>query len=696
MYVEFHHSSLARNRIDEHTYYGMDDVRSVRGVGDSIAKLLKKLSIETVDDLIENVPREYIDYSRVSLVRDIMPGTVTIRARMHAVKGRYSKKGLHVTEALASDESGSVRVMWFNQPYRAQSIKSDEEYYISGEFAKNFKYLVINNPSCELVSDFPLHTARLVPKYRLTKGLSAHQLRRFTKAAFEQSVFSETLPSWLISDLRLMDRKSALLAMHFPEDAAVLQEAKRRVAFDEVFEMVLASELNKREFAKIATVSVPFSQKSVQSFVKSLPYTLTDHQRAAAWSVLQDMTEGHPMNRLIEGDVGSGKTVVGAIAMVNVAAGGLQSALMAPTELLAAQHARSLSRLLPPVLASSVVFLSGSMSMKQKQLAKAAIRNGKAQIVVGTHALFQSDVEFCKLGLVIIDEQHRFGVEQRKKLQSKAAAMPHVLHMTATPIPRSLMLTLYGEMDVSIIAQKPPGRAPITTIISQPESRPGLYLSLVERCKQGEQVFVVCPQIEEEESKLSRSLSVNSLHAQIARWCKGVQVGMLHGKMKSEDKDRMMQDFIDKKYDILVSTTVIEVGVDVPSATVMVIEGADRFGLAQIHQLRGRVGRGNLPGWCYLIQVENGPVNKRLRLLERESDGFKLAEYDLELRGPGAIYGTVQHGALDLRVAKITDTQLIASARNAACDFIDKNENLLHYPGLRKRVERLRTITNLN
>lgn len=672
------------------------DLLSVRGVGEKAVALLKKVGIFSAQDLIENVPREYTDYSHVAKVRNIVPGTVTLRVKLHSVKGRYSKKGLHITEALASDETGSVRVMWFNQPYRAQSLKSDEEYFISGEFATSYKYLVINNPSCELVSDFPLHTARLVPKYRLTKGLTAHQLRKYTKNAFELIQFKELLPEWLIAAHQLMDRRSALLSMHFPDDIDTLTRAKQRIAFDEVFEMVLASELNKREYAQVSAVSVPFNKAAVQQFVQSLPYKLTDHQRAAAWSVLQDMTVGHPMNRLVEGDVGSGKTVVAAIAAVNVAAGGMQTALMAPTELLASQHAQTLSKVLPSELVDSVVFLSGSMTRAQKQHAREAIENGAAKVVVGTHALFQSDVTFKNLGLAIIDEQHRFGVEQRKRLQAKAITMPHVLHMTATPIPRSLMLTLYGEMDVSIIAQKPPGRSEVKTVILEPEQRQKLYVGLEERLKSGEQAFVVCPQIEEEELKTGRSLSVNAIHAQVGKWCKSVRVGLLHGKLKADEKERIMQEFIDKKLEMLVSTTVIEVGVDVPNATVMVIEGADRFGLAQIHQLRGRVGRGDLPGFCYLIQVENGNPNKRLTLLQKESDGFKLAEYDLDMRGPGAIYGTVQHGALDLRVAKITDVELIKKARDSAKEFIDRGENLVHYPQLKERVDLLRTITNLN
>ncbi len=668
------------------------NVTELKGVGDASARVLKKLGIESAIDLVENVPRDYDDYSNVQTIASLKPGTITIKARLHAIKGRYVRRGLHLTEALASDETGSVRVTWFNQPYRAQALKADHEYFLSGEFASNYKYLVLSNPSCELVSDFPLHTARLVPKYKLTKGMSAHQLRKFTKTAFDAVQIQETLPDWMIQAKGLMGRSDALFAMHFPKTAQELETARTRVGFDELFEMALASELNKQEFARESAVSIPFAKQAVKTFVDSLPYKLTNDQRKAAWEIMQDMSAGHPMNRLVEGDVGSGKTVVAALAAVNALAHGMQVALMAPTEILAAQHAETLQKLLP----HTVQYVSGSLKKQAKNTARQAIRVGHAQIVVGTHALIQSDVVFNNLGLVIIDEQHRFGVGQRKALQSKGRSMPHILNLTATPIPRSLMLTLYGEMDASIIAEKPPGRTPIVTKIVQPESRKSLYESLRAAIEEGRQIFVTCPQIEESEAKTVRSLSVVAIHTQLTQWLKGCRVGLLHGKMKSDEKDRIMQDFVAGAYDVLVSTTVIEVGVDVPNATVMVIEGADRFGLAQAHQLRGRVGRGQHAGSCYLVLTENGMPSKRLKLLERETDGFKLAEYDLELRGPGAIYGTMQHGALDLRVAKITDVGLIRSARAAAREFIKKQEDLVHYPQLKTRVSHLRKITNLN
>ncbi len=672
------------------------DIMKLKGVGEASAKLLSKLGLNSVGDLIENIPRRYDDYSHVIPIKQLRPGQVTIKAKIRVTKKRYSKKGLHITEALVTDETGSARVMWFNQPYRANSINPDAEYYLSGEYASNYKYLVITNPVCELVSKFPIHTARLVPQYKLTKGITSNQIRRFTKYAFDKNLPQETLPKWLIDDRKLIDRKTALFTMHFPETLQSLTLARRRLGFDELFEMSLASALNKHDYALEKAEHVPFQEDIVIDFVKSLPFKLTDDQRKAAWQILQDMTNGSPMNRLVEGDVGSGKTVVATIAMVNVATSGMQVALMAPTELLANQHANTIQSILPKALADKVVFLSGSMSKSQKENAYKKIADGEAKIVVGTHALFQKSVAFENLGLAIIDEQHRFGVEQRKKLQGKAKKMPHILNMTATPIPRSLMLTLYGEMDVSVIAQMPKGRKKSVTKVLQPEQRKELYELIKQTIDKGQQAFVVCPQIEESDISTGRSLSVKAIHKQLKSWYKGYSVGLLHGKLKSNEKDAIMQDFVAKKYDVLVSTTVIEVGVDVPNATIMVIEGADRFGLAQLHQLRGRVGRGQITGKCYLVITENGGVSRRLRVIENENDGFKLAEYDLDLRGPGAIYGTIQHGALDLRVAKITDIKLIKEARASAEEFIRKNENLLQYPKLKARVDALRVITNLN
>ncbi|MDO8266069.1 MAG: ATP-dependent DNA helicase RecG, partial [Candidatus Saccharibacteria bacterium] len=532
----------------------MSEIQYLKGVGENSAKLLAKIGLHTPLDLVNNIPRRYDDYSRVLPIQKIKPGNVTIRAKIHAANKRYSKKGLHITEALASDDSGSVRIMWFNQPYRAQSIKANEEYFISGEFAQNYKFIVISNPSIELVSNFPLNTARLVPQYKLTKGLSGNLLRKFTREAFKHVNVNETLPEWLISEKQLIDRRTALFSMHFPETLDSVVKAKKRIGFEEVFEMSLASELNRADFARENALHVVFNESEIVNFVSSLPFKLTNDQKKASWQILQDMTKGAPMNRLLEGDVGSGKTVVATIAALNVATAGFQVAFMAPTEILASQHAKNISKLLPTKYADKMCYLSGGMTKKQKENAYKNIQSGQALIIVGTHALFQEKLQFNNLGLIIIDEQHRFGVQQRKTLQSKANVMPHVLNMTATPIPRSIALTLYGEMDVSILSEKPANRQSIDTKIYQPESRPQLYESISDQLELGRQVFVVCPQIVEDD-KPGRSLSVEHIARQIKGWIKDYNVAVIHGKLKSDEKEQIMQDFLNKKSDILVSTT---------------------------------------------------------------------------------------------------------------------------------------------
>ena len=458
----------------------------------------------------------------------------------------------------------------------------------------------------------------------------------------------------------------------------------------------MAALLNKYEYAHESALAIPFKEKLARDFVAKLPFKLTDAQRKVVWQIYKDMAKTQPMNRLVEGDVGSGKTVVAAMAALMAMEQGFQVALMAPTEILARQHAATLFNLLSSVgYGDKVSLLIGGLSPKQKQTAHSRIASGDIGLIVGTHALIAEKVDMHKLGLIIIDEQHRFGVEQRKKLQAKAGHMPHVLHMTATPIPRSLALTLYGELDISILDEMPPGRQQIKTRIHSPNSRPQLYKEIEEQLEQGRQMFVVCPLITD--SQTSGGLSVEEVYERLSkRDFKHRSVGLLHGRMKSAEKDGVMQKFLSSEYDILVSTTVIEVGVDVPNASVVLIEGAERFGLAQIHQLRGRVGRDAHQSYCYLMLSDSRAPNSRLRALETTNDGFKLAELDLTLRGPGAIYGTFQHGALDLRVASLTDTKLIAAARAAAQTFIDKSEDIKKYPSLNKQVTRLRAVTNLN
>lgn len=673
------------------------DIAEVKGVGPALAKIFAGLGIKTVGDLIDYLPRRYEDFSEIQPISKIKPGMVTIKATIKQAKGRYVRRSMHITEAVASDETGSVRLIWFNQPYRAAALKHDTEYFISGDFQLRRQHLSIQNPSVELASDFPVNTARIVPIYREAKGIKSVQIRKVLKQVVPLiRRLPETLPAWLIKQEKLMGRGEAYEEMHFPSTPQKFLEAKRRLGFEEVFRLSLAALLNKYELLLEEALEIPFDEKLAKDFVSHLPFTLTDAQRKTVWRIYQDMQKSHPMNRLVEGDVGSGKTVVATMAAIMAMKQGFQVAFMAPTELLARQHAETIYSLLEPLgMAEKLTLLVGGLKPAQKKLAHERIKSGEVGLMVGTNALIQEKVDMHRLGLIIIDEQHRFGVEQRKTLQAKAGHMPHVLNMTATPIPRSLALTLYGELDISIIDVKPAGRKPIKTKIVSPNSRPQLYKQIDEELEAGRQMFVVCPLITE-----STALKANSAEKVFedlsTRAFKHRRVGLLHGKLKADDKDQIMQQFVEHKLDILVSTTVIEVGVNVPNATVMLIENAERFGLAQVHQLRGRVGRSDHQGYCYLMMGDSSAPSQRLRALESSQDGFRLAELDLEIRGPGAIYGTSQHGELDLRVAKLSDVKLIAAARKAAQEFIDKNEDLKRYKDLYVSVSALRAITNLN
>ncbi len=669
----------------------------LKGVGAAQAQKFAVLGLHTVDELIDYYPRRYDDYSDLTPVNRLRPGPVSIRAVIKQATGRYVRRGMHITEAVASDDSGSVRLIWFNQPYRAAALKTGQDYFISGQYELSRQRLTIMNPSVELGSDFPINTARIVPVYRETKGLTSRQIRQALRQTLPlMQQLTESLPEPLIKRQKLLNRADAIRAMHFPDSSEELASARHRLGFEEVFQLSLASLLNKQANQRELAPPIEFDQELARDFVGHLPFKLTDAQRSVIWQIYLDLQKPQPMNRLVEGDVGSGKTVVATMAALMALRQGWQVAFMAPTELLARQHADTIHQLLKPLGMESVVdLLVGSLSAVQKQKAQAAVASGQAQFIIGTQALIQQKVDMHKLALIVVDEQHRFGVEQRKTLMAKAGHMPHVLSLTATPIPRSLALTLYGEMDISLITTKPVGRLPIITKLVSPNSRTKLYADITAELMAGRQMFVVCPLISD--SAVIDANSAEAIYEQLStKDFKQWRVGLLHGKLKADEKNRIMGQFVKHELDILVSTTVIEVGVDVPNASVMLIEGPERFGLAQVHQLRGRVGRSDAQGYCYLLLTDSKAPSRRLRALESSSDGFKLAELDLELRGPGAIYGRSQHGELDLRVASLTDTKLIAAARTAAQDFLDKGEDLLHYKQLMTQVTRLRAVTNLN
>lgn len=676
-----------------------DSVETVRGVGDATAKLLYRLGVRTVEDLLLNVPRRYEDYSRITPIAKLQPGPVTIEAELVDIKGRYVRRGMHITEASVRDDGEAMRIVWFNQPYRASGMKVGQTYFFSGTFEYKSGRLQLTNPSSEQAKDFPLNTARIVPIYKETKGLTSRQIRTFVGNCLPTlRTMPESLPGWMPPLYKLASRVKSIETMHFPKSMEALEVARQRLGFDEVLELSLASLLNKQDVASETALNVPFKEALAKKFVGSLPFALTDDQRKVVWRIYQDMQAEQPMNRLVEGDVGSGKTVVATMAGLMAIQAGLQVALMAPTEILARQHYKSIRELLKPLkLDGQVALLIGAQAKKERETTLRNIASGSVKFIVGTHALIQEAVDMHRLGLIIIDEQHRFGVEQRKELMAKAGHMPHVLLLTATPIPRSLALTLFGELDISILAEKPAGRQIIQTEIVSPNSRMPMYEQVRSELADGRQVYVVCPRIKEgAEDGKKAYVSAEKMHELMVKEFAGYRVGLLHGKMKADERDEMMTEFADGTVQVLVATTVIEVGVDVPNATIMIIESADAFGLSQLHQLRGRVGRGKHASRCYLVLSDSKPPTKRLRAIESTNDGFRLAELDLELRGPGAIYGHMQHGELDLRVAKLTDVKLIASARQGAEAFLERGENLVQYPELYERVTRLRAVTNLN
>lgn len=674
-----------------------DPVTEIRGVGPAQAASFARIGVNSIGDLLHYYPKRYEDYSATLPINRLKPGPVTIQATIKQVKGRYVRRGMHITEAIASDEVGSVRLVWFNQPYRASALKAETAYFISGDYQLRRQRFSILNPGVELVSDFPLNTARILAIYRETKGLTSRQIRQAISGLLKDRLsIAETLPKSLIAEAKLMPIEQAVKAIHFPKNVAELESARARLGFEEVFSLILAALLNKQANQVERSVSVKFKPQLAQDFVKHLPFKLTDAQRRIVWQIYQDIQKSEPMNRLVEGDVGSGKTAVATMAGLMAIAEGYQVAFMAPTELLARQHAETIYSLLKPLqLADTLCLLVGSMTPTQKTKARQAIAAGKTKFVVGTQALIQGKVDMHRLALIVVDEQHRFGVDQRKSLMAKAGYMPHVLSLSATPIPRSLALTLYGELDISILDQKPGGRLPVKTAIVSPNSAAKVYSKVAEKIHNGHQVFVVCPLIDE--SLVNGARSVNEVFKRLAKHeFKDFRVDLLHGRLKPADKEAVMQKFVAGETDVLVSTTVIEVGVDVPKANTMLIIDPERFGLAQLHQLRGRVGRGQEQAYCYLMMSDSAAPSRRLRAMEQINDGFELAELDLQLRGPGAIYGTAQHGQLDLRIARLGDAKLIAAARRAAQQFIDNDEDLLKYSELNRRVSRLRAVTNLN
>lgn len=674
-------------------------LEQIKGVGPKTAQALAAAGLTTVSDALNFLPRAYDDYSTVVNIADLQPGKVTVKARCESVSTRIVRRGLRITTAVLADKSGKVKAVWFNQPYRETQLKSDAEFIFSGQFGMQYNRYQINNPSVELAKEIAKTAAEnnsgIQPVYKSIKNLRPKTVQDLMKNIRPIMDFlPETLPENIIRRQKLVSRSEAVKFLHAPKTHEEISRGRERLAFEELFEMILAAQFNKQEQTRLTGWKIPFNKSVVKNFVDQLPFPLTNAQRRAAWQILQDLESDHPMNRLLQGDVGSGKTVVAGLVAAEVAKAGFQTAIMAPTEILAQQHAKTLDELLSP-FGVSVALLTGHVKGAARSQLLDNLASGNIDVVVGTHALIQEKVAYHKLGFAVIDEQHRFGVKQRQALLEKSDFMPHLLSMTATPIPRSLALTLYGELDISILDELPSGRQPIQTKIWSPASAPKLYESIENELAKGRQAYVICPLIDDnpDNDKKSVEAEYNKLSKTIFSHRR---VGLLHGKLPAEEKAEVMQKFADGELDMLVSTTVVEVGVNVPNATVMLIENADNFGLSQLHQLRGRVGRGKHQSFCHLMMSSHDKPSQRLREIEKSQDGFYLAEVDLKLRGPGEIYGKMQHGDLNLKIASLADTALIARAQTEAERFVKEGQDLLQYNHLAHAVSRYQRLTVLN
>ena len=674
-------------------------ITTVKGISSNLATRFNKLGIKTVRDLLYFFPHRHLDYSQRKFISQLVEGEEqTILANVwQAYETRLGNR--RSTEAVVGDETGNVRVVWFNNPYLAKKLVTNTRLVISGRVSLFKGRHVFESPEWELVEDKELiHAGRLVPLYPLTQGLYPRQVRKLMKEVID--LWAGQLPDFLPAALRerqkLLELPQAISQAHFPEDEMMKSQARVRLAFDELFLLQLGV-LNKKRAWQESQPGNPLAIDSAMlgKFIKSLPFALTSAQEKSLQEILADVEKPNPMSRLLQGEVGSGKTVVATAALLVAVANGYQGAFMAPTEILAEQHFatvgqllsrsgdltetgdywRSYSGLFPrPV---TIALLTGDVTPSKKRAVQKLIIEGKIDIVIGTHALIQKEVEFPHLGLVVVDEQHRFGVTQRSALRQKGFN-PHVLVMTATPIPRTLALTLYGDLDLSVIDQLPPGRQVVKTKWLNPSQRDSAYAFISRQVAQGRQAFIICPLVEE-----SEAIQAKAAIAEYERLSHEVftelKLGLLHGRMSAADKDEVMRHFRAGELNILVATPVIEVGIDVPNATVMLVESADRFGLSQLHQFRGRVGRGPEQSYCMLLAQNPSEIGRqRLDIIEKTQDGFKLAEEDLKLRGPGEFFGTRQSGLPDLKMAKLSDVALLELARAEAIRLFEQD------PGLKK------------
>lgn len=661
-------------------------------VGPIYAGKLKKLGITTISDLLFHLPSRYEDFSKSSKIVNISAGQkVSISGVITKFENIYTKFGKKIQLGTIADDTGEIGIVWYNQPFLRNIIKADVKLALSGEAKWFGDKLVLESPQYELIrtSATLIHTGRIVPTYPETEGVSSKWLRSrinslLTKFSLQ---LPEILPEMILNQFKLMPRIDAIQFIHFPQSYGQIEEARRRLSFEELLKVQIAAEFRKREINKKAAghkFDITRYLKKITDFINKLPFKLTAAQNKVTAEILSDLAQNKPMNRLLEGDVGSGKTVVAAIAMYLTYLNGYKSALLAPTELLANQHFQTVNTLLKPYKIN-IGLVTGNTKSNDKR------KDNKYQIYVGTHALLSEKFKIDKLGLVVIDEQQRFGVEQRAKLREKGDN-PHVLILTATPIPRTIALTLYADLELSVLDEMPMGRKKIKTWVVPKEKREAAYAwikSQIIKSQFRERVFIICPFIEESESLETVKAATSEYEYLKTEVFQDLRVGILHGRLASKRKEEVMADFQKGKLDILVATPIVEVGIDIPTATIILIEGADRFGLAQLHQLRGRVGRSNADSYCLLFtQSDNEKTVKRLKILESVFSGPKLSEYDLKLRGMGEIYGTRQHGHFGLKIADITDLVLLKETKEATNLLMSADKSLSTLPLLKEEVQK--------
>lgn len=654
------------------------DVQYVKGIGPKKADKLNKLGIFTLKDLLYYFPRQFEDRNNLKKIAQLEDGEkVTIKAVISSINTFSPKEGMTLTKIDVKDETGSAKLVFFNKSYIKNTFRPGDSILVFGKVKKKFNNLELTSCELEYLTNSPKNTCRFMPVYQLTYGVTNKEIMSIIRTVLEDKelIIQEYMPQRIIEKYRLCSIDFAVRNIHSPSSKESLKIALYRIVFEELLILqlglfVFKSGRNKEDGIKFET------SKDLKKIISALPFKLTKAQNRALDEIIQDMNLEKIMNRLVQGDVGSGKTVVALLALANCVLNGYQGALMAPTEILAGQHYISLTESLKD-FGINVGLLIGSLTKKQKDTVLEQIRNNEIDILIGTHALIEDKVEFNNIGLVITDEQHRFGVMQRSKLSLKGAN-PDILVMTATPIPRTLALILYGDLDISIIDELPPGRQPIETIAIEKSKRDRAYNNLVRReVESGRQVYIVCPLVEESEAIEAKS-AVELVEELRAEYFHDLRFGLLHGKMKSSEKDEVMERFKNKEIDILVSTTVIEVGVNVPNATLMIIENAERFGLAQLHQLRGRVGRGSHKSYCVLIYDSKTDVcRQRMAIMEETNDGFKISEKDLEIRGPGEFFGTRQHGLPELKVANLfKHIKILKLAQQEARYILGEDNNL--------------------